>query len=80
MSSNAPSRARRAGSSGSGSGRRWARRTRFQGDIAYSYAAARTQPAGSRSRATSGQRCQASWKARSTASLASSRRPVSTYA
>ena len=60
--------------------RRWSRRSRCQGDIAYSYAAARTQPAGSRSTATSGQRCHARWKARSTDSWARARRPVSRYA
>jgi succinyl-CoA synthetase alpha subunit len=42
-----------------------------------SYVAARTHPAGSRSTATSGQRCHASWKARCTDSRANSRRPVS---
>ncbi|WP_413093705.1 hypothetical protein [Streptomyces nitrosporeus] len=71
MANSAESRARRSGSSGRASGRRRPSLSRRQGDIAYSYATARTHPAGSRSLATSGQRAHATWKARSTDCLAS---------
>nr|BAA75486.1 regulator protein [Streptomyces fradiae] len=72
------SRARCTGSAGGPPGRR-GRRNHRQGASACSKARDRTQPTGSGSWKTSGQCSHARWKACSTESKASPRRPVSRY-